>query len=462
MSAPSRPTESLEALLAGTCQVDERELRDSLRTLIENVGGMTYRCLPDQSWTMLYVSESAEAITGYTVEDLLSGRQSYEALILPEDRPSVRDEVDAARATGRQFQISYRITDADGKLRWVWEQGQSVRHGDGREVLEGYIVDVSTQHRLSLRAEESQRLERIGLLAASLLHDVNNLMMPLMGNIELLAEDLDVLPTSARKNLLDMLSVSTRIRALLRSVRSLHHTPPAPSCIPDDALAGFALVLKNLLPDACTLDLQLSAPDVLVSMSAAGVERIALNLVQNAADAGARAVTLRTDDDGEALVLTVSDDGRGIPLKDQDRVFAPLFTTRDGGSGLGLSIVRRIARDAGGTVRAESAPGQGAAFTVRLPHHAEASTRASVILLLEANAFLRQQATALLSARGFRVLSCADNASALSKLRQGHRPDAVVTDMLSNRDREAFIERIRDARPDLPIHHLSEILTPDD
>ena len=100
MSAPSRPTESLEALLAGTCQVDERELRDSLRTLIENVGGMTYRCLPDQSWTMLYVSESAEAITGYTVEDLLSGRQSYEALILPEDRPSVRDEVDAARATG--------------------------------------------------------------------------------------------------------------------------------------------------------------------------------------------------------------------------------------------------------------------------------------------------------------------------------------------------------------------------
>lgn len=452
----TQPTEPLETLLAGACHIDERELRSSLRALIENLTGMTYRCLPDQDWTMLYVSASAEDLTGHPVADLLNGRQSYEALILPEDRSTVRDEIDAARAAGRPFQVSYRITDAQGKQRWVWEQGQSIRHADGREVLEGYIVDVSAERQRAARSEEAMRLERVGLLSASLLHDVNNLMTPLLGHLELLTEELAHLPQSARRHVQNMAAVGERLSALLVSARSMNRAPPASTCIPDDVLADFAAILQR--PVSGGLALQLGAPDVVVAASAADIERVVLNLIQNAAEAGASAVTLRTEDVGDDLLITVSDDGRGIPEPLQARVFAPLFTTRPGGSGLGLSTVRQVVEAAGGDVRVHSAAGQGAAFVLRLPSRVEAGERASVILLLEANAFLRQQATAVLAGRGFRVLSCTDNAAALKKLRQGHRPDAVVSDMLLSADREDFLARIRAVRPDMPIHRLSDLL----
>ena len=70
---------------------------------------------------------------------------------------------------------------------------------------------------------------------------------------------------------------------------------------------------------------------------------------------------------GEDALLHVKDDGPGVPLELQERIFAPYFTTREDGTGTGLALARRVARRAGGEVSLSSPPGEGARITVRLP-----------------------------------------------------------------------------------------------
>lgn len=104
-----------------------------------------------------------------------------------------------------------------------------------------------------------------------------------------------------------------------------------------------------------------------------------LSLLENAmqaSPAGGR-VTLECAQSADAIVLTVTDDGRGIEAELQERLFEPFFTTRAEGTGLGLAIVRGVARSMGGTVHVRSAPGAGSEFVLRLPRKADARERVS-------------------------------------------------------------------------------------
>jgi signal transduction histidine kinase len=99
------------------------------------------------------------------------------------------------------------------------------------------------------------------------------------------------------------------------------------------------------------------------------LEQLFLNVIQNAAQAlgaGGEAV-VRVGRDGGSALVTIQDDGAGIPPEDLERVFDPLFSTKEGGTGLGLTIARRIARAAGGDIFVTSARGQGTTVEIRLP-----------------------------------------------------------------------------------------------
>ena len=97
--------------------------------------------------------------------------------------------------------------------------------------------------------------------------------------------------------------------------------------------------------------------------------QVILNLVLNAADAteaGGR-IVLSAERAGDALILRVEDDGTGIAAADRDRLFQPYFTTKSGGTGLGLPTARRLIVEHGGTLTVESEVGRGTTFMVRLP-----------------------------------------------------------------------------------------------
>src|SRR5262245_45721195 len=118
-----------------------------LKTLLQQLDAMVYRCRDDEFWTMEFVSEGCERITGYRPEDLLfNSRISYEEVTHAEDRARVRAAIHDAVAARRRFDVSYRIVRADGTVRWVSERGTGIFGPDSRLLaIQGFIEDITRQ-----------------------------------------------------------------------------------------------------------------------------------------------------------------------------------------------------------------------------------------------------------------------------------------------------------------------------
>ncbi|THB79402.1 MAG: PAS domain S-box protein, partial [Desulfobacteraceae bacterium] len=145
-----------------TAQKALKESERHLSTLIGNLPGMAYRCLNDQDWTMLYLSDGCEPLTGYAPSELvLNTSTAYNDLILEEDRPMVWNAVQQAVDNHRPFTVEYRIKDKSGSEKWVWEKGVAIQESDtGNLVLEGFINDISDRRRVENDLRKSESLLR--------------------------------------------------------------------------------------------------------------------------------------------------------------------------------------------------------------------------------------------------------------------------------------------------------------
>jgi two-component system, NtrC family, sensor kinase len=227
-----------------------------------------------------------------------------------------------------------------------------------------------------IQVARNERLAAAGEMAAAMAHDVGTPLTGVSGHLQLLTEE--VADPAVRDRLAKIQGQVDR--AVTAARRFLDAARPAPSRVAVD----LGVLLEDLLlltsPEAqrkgivVTRLFAASLPPITGDPNQ--LQELLLNLITNALDAMGAGGTLTVTaeptavDDGERAVrIIVADTGPGIPLEVLSRAFEPFFTTRgsSGGTGLGLPIARRIAREHGGSIRLESEPGRGARAIVELP-----------------------------------------------------------------------------------------------
>lgn len=241
----------------------------------------------------------------------------------------------------------------------------------------GHVVvasDVTEALRTRDRLARTERLAVVGQMLAQVTHEVRNPLNALSLNAELLADELAALDPDRRTEAWELLGVVTGEIERLTAVTAhyLQLARPAGSGVAAEDLGQMLhdvarLLGPELLRDGVSVEVSASAGTVL-PVDGARIRQALVNIVRNAAQAGARAVVLRAEVDGVETRLVAEDDGAGFEEGDRQRAGEPFFTTRPDGTGLGLAVTRQAVEAHGGELRLEQpATGRGARVVLALP-----------------------------------------------------------------------------------------------
>ncbi|RLD45272.1 MAG: hypothetical protein DRI89_01615 [Bacteroidetes bacterium] len=134
-----------------------------LSTLISNLPGMAYLCKNDEQWTMIYINETCEQLTGYKSDQIIGNREvSFNKLIHPDDREFVKQRIQMASTAKEHFELEYRIISASGEEKWVWERGIHNKSGmDGEDLIEGVMHDITERKKAEAELSESEERYRL-------------------------------------------------------------------------------------------------------------------------------------------------------------------------------------------------------------------------------------------------------------------------------------------------------------
>lgn len=264
----------------------------------------------------------------------------------------------------------------------------------------------------SLRKElnQARRMDAVARVAGALAHDFNNLLQVIRGRVELVADELE--PShAAQEDLREVRASAMRASAMAADLLAFGRRQPVATerVRLHQFIEPLRRQLKLMAGERVALTIALDARHDLVAIDPVKFESVLLNLVANARNAmpaGGR-LDLETSNPEVApgaaprLRLIVRDTGQGMTPEVLERAFEPFFTTRrdQGGSGMGLSSAHGIVQAMGGTIRAESEPGQGTAMIIELPVDetpaaqpalAVAERRRGAMLIMETDPHMRQ------------------------------------------------------------------------
>ena len=220
-----------------------------------------------------------------------------------------------------------------------------------------------------------QRLEMIGTMTASISHDFNNLLTPILANSVMALNNASDEDEELIDDLSAIYSAASRAKKLVARISSLskkNREDQFSEFTPDELVRGVQGMLSTILPPKIELHADLQCEDVVFRADRAQLEQTIMNLVRNsfqALEGNGGHVTITTAKENGNAVIQVIDDGPGIPKEILPKIFDPFFSTKgvDKGTGLGLSIARHVAEEYGGSIRAESEEGKGATVILTFP-----------------------------------------------------------------------------------------------
>lgn len=367
---------------------DIENARDQYQSLVENIPGIVYRCLCDNDWTMLYISNTVDPLSGYPASDFIGNEvRSYASVFHPDDKEYVAKVINESVATGQAWDIEYRIIHKDGDIRWVHEKGRGVYYDDSTVAyLDGFILDITDTKRTAdvirakERAEESDRLKSAFL--ANMSHEIRTPMNGILGFANLLKEPglsgaeqqkfIEIIEKSGKR----MLNIINDIIDISKIESGSMKLSMAESNVNEQ----IEYIYTFFKPEAEAKGLKLSChkiaskENVTLTTDREKLYAILTNLVKNAIKYTERGeIDFGCIQKNNFFEFYVKDTGIGVPKDRQEAIFERFIqadiedTMARQGAGLGLSISKAYVEMMGGQIWVESNEKSGSTFYFTLP-----------------------------------------------------------------------------------------------
>lgn len=481
----------------------QRAAEERLDLIIRNLPGAVIQSeyAAEGQVKITYVSPKCEAIWEASAEEILADPGILSRAHDPDDLVQFRELRRQALETGAQFQHRYKITSRSGVTRWLDFFGSQPRSkSDGAKVVEAFFLDVTreieAQHRFEHEREVSSRAQKneaIGQMTGGVAHDFNNLLAVIMGNLELLLDDIE--QEEHRQLITGSINATKRGADLTGNMLAFARKA---------RLEPEIIDLNRLVSDAGnwigrTLSARISVETTLlaglwkITADPSSTESALLNLIVNARDAmpegGSLTIetaNMRIDqtyvdsrlaelEPGRYVMLAVSDTGHGMSEDTVQHVFDPFYSTKapGAGSGLGLSMVEGFMRQSGGTVQVYSEPDVGTTFKLYFPVSADEPdaivappierseadhTQSGRILAVEDEAEVLAILVTVLEKAGYEVVEAASGDQALEIFtRDPDGFDMLLTDIVmpGKLQGTTLSRRLRELAPELPVVFMS-------
>ena len=343
-------------------------IQDYTQSILRSITSGVITVGPDGS--VATANSAAERMFGTREEDMVPRR--FSVLVIDDGG------IDAAlsRIIGGlapRLALDTKIVTLDGTERHVQVSMSRMRAVDGR--LLGAVVtieDVSEVRALTDQLIRADRLAAMGELTAGVAHEVRNPLGVIRASVQLLEETVPGelrVSEAARVIKQEIDRLDRVIKALLDFGR-----PSPPTLRPtnvEDIVTDVVMFTRQFAGrSGVEITTEYAAVVALVPADADQLKQVLVNLVSNAVQAmedSGGTIAVKVWDDDSYVFISVADDGPGIPGELLDKIFDPFYSTRDAGTGLGLTIVHRIVDQHGGRLEVESTPGAGTTFTVALP-----------------------------------------------------------------------------------------------
>jgi len=389
----SRLVPAVHRALRETKERAERKLTEEKLQRNQHYLAEAQRLTHTGSWTLnrageVYWTEETFRIWGFDPQQPVPDRETILRRVHPEDRDRVRERGTEAAREASDYVEEFRIVLPDGTVRHIQAVGRPVFDANGGLIeVVGTHVDVTERKQAEHERERLRQLEidlahmsRVGMmgeLAASLAHEITQPIASVRANAHAAQNFLDRQPSNlgeVRDALDGVVGAADRAGDIIDRVRSLYRrgTPKREAVDLNEIVRDMTILLRDTAKrNSIAIRTKLAPALPTATADRIQLQQVLMNLMLNGIEAmkengGELIVASAPGEDGQLLV-SVSDCGVGLPEGKAQRMFEAFFTTKPQGSGMGLSISRRIIEAHGGRLWASSNPGRGATFQFTLP-----------------------------------------------------------------------------------------------
>ena len=464
MSANFSPSFSEDGSVSGVIGIfeditDRVRAEKSLKELEERFR-LAFHTSPDSiaiakmDGTFVEINEGFTELTGYTRDDTI-GKSSLDIKIwdIPEDREIV---IERLKKDGfiRNLESRFRLKDNSQKIALmsaniIMLQGTPHILSVTKDITK--LRETERAHQaLQLHISQTQKLESIGVLAGGIAHNFNNLLVSILGNIDLALADLaskDIprLLSEAKRASLKAQGLTQQLLTFSEGGQPIKNEASIRHIIED--AAGMVLRESNV-----TCEYSMQEDLCKVEVDSRQISQVVQNIVMNAKEAmpngGKILITCGNHSNdryqivslprGEYVKISIKDNGIGIPKNYIGNIFDPYFSTKQQGSGLGLSLSYSIVAKHGGRIFAESRQGEGTIFTFYLPALGQKEQIGETlaprkkdnvqyrILVMDDEEIVRDVVKGMLEHLGHHTICAADGEQAVEKYKRAKNSDAPI------------------------------------